>query len=418
MKDNILILGGSWEQKDMFLEAIKKYNTILVDKDKNAFCKQYADVFYPFSIRDYKKVIDVAKNHDVIGVTSMITEIPLEVQYKVCNELDLHSLSYESMMATRSKLYMRKRLRMYDLNKVQFSEIHSYNDIIKFYENIDGPIILKPSGFGGQKGLYKFSSISQIKNKKRKLRKDLKGTKYLAEEFIEGRELNSVFLLVNGKIKEKIFSDRIKSKRYSFGVAQAHSYPANIEKDIREKISIYVNNLAKAVGLKNGVIFPQFIINKQDFYLCELGVRVPGGVMDKIFYYATGIDLADLQLKLAISDKINLNKNSKSIYKNIYVKFLNAIPNVLSSGEANSVNLRKAKETKEVLEVDFFVDPRTAHNIPKLNTGGDRYIYILSANNDSINQAINNAYKALSLISIKDKDDNQMNYKYDGNGAL
>lgn len=382
IKSKIIVLGGSKEQLEM-IELCKSrgYYTIVLDLNENCLGRKIADKFHCLSIKDTKGILEIAKRESVVGITSMITEMGVISMYEVCEKLNLPQLySYNSAHSTFSKNFMREVLNEHEINDIPSVCPMSKDDVILFAKKVGYPIIIKSSNSGGQNGLFIIYKEEEVGNKYKRSVEDSPGNKVIVEKFIEGDEINCVFTVLSNELLDCVISDRISDKD-SPGVVKRHVYPSKYELEIKEKVKLLCQRLIDVFDIEQGVVFPQIIVDKNfDLYLIEIGTRIPGGIMNRLFENAVGFNLNDFILDISL-DKV---KNTNSYYngnksESVLVTFLNSTPGPLIVGSVKEL-IQNKKET--CIESDFFTQEFPDLFIEKLSNGNKRFFYFINVGNN------------------------------------
>ena len=156
------------------------------------------------------------------------------------------------------------------------------------------------------------------------------------------------------------------------------------------------------------------IFTKKGPVMIEIGERIPGGIMKELFEYATGYDLVDLQIDIALGQIKKLNKY-KTIDKHasVVVKFINCQPGPLEPGCVSEMTGKHAMLNMDgILAGDYFFNADKAQEIKPLKRSADRFYYIVSAGG-SREESCNNADLAAESIDFLDNNGKSMtNRKY------
>ncbi len=391
-----VVLGGSYEQLPLIKylkKNYKKFTVLTFDKYKNSPASKISDRFVKIDIRDYKKILDYIRLNklEIKGISSIITEHSIRTINYLSPKLKLPTTSSVSVKATESKFFARNLFKKICDGKIKFLRTSNFLEVNKFLKknNIE-KFIIKPDISSGQRGLFyinkKEKDLKKIFNRSRKFSIN---KKIIVEEYLNGKEINSVAMIKNSKIVKYIISER---NRYTnpglgFGIVYNHTNPLQTTKLIRNKIVKILKKICNKSKIKNGIIFPQFIIKENKIYLIEFSERVPGGLMNKVFEYVTGIDLNKYQIDCSLN-KIKNIKNYIRFKKHKFVKieFLNGPPGILKNGDVKNIKgINKILRYNNVKEADLFYSGTAADykklKINKLNFSKDRFFYILYGSN-------------------------------------
>src|SRR5207248_1943339 len=78
-------------------------------------------------------------------------------------------------------------------------------------------------------------------------------------------------------------------------------YPSRLFADPLAEAEQVAVSAVHALGLKDGIAFPQLIVGEDDrAYLIECAARIPGGQMADLATHAVGVDLVEIALRQAL----------------------------------------------------------------------------------------------------------------------
>lgn len=416
----ILILGASKDQIPMIQLAKKLgFYTITADFNADAPGKSIADEFHLVSIRDEEKVELLAKELNVDGITSMITEAGVLSIFHSCQNLGLpNTYSLKSAQATVSKERMREILEDNGINDLPFSLPNSLSSAEIFAREHGFPLVLKSSDSGGQNGLFKVNTIEELRHFFSLSKADSLGQKVILEEFVEGPELNVVYTVYDGQIKDFIITDRIKDEE-AFGIVKRHQYPSIFSQHIFENLKAKCQAITDALEIKNAVVFPQFIYSKEknEATLLEIGVRIPGGIMDQLLELATGIDLQKFVFDIALGQiQTYESYRSSPATSHAMVTFFNAEPGPLLTGKIDHYSgIQKAKLIPQVANLDFFFQTEENLAITPLKKGKDRFFYVVTYGDSSkqAHEASKDVFEQIRFYSANGDELMKQNFKFD-----
>ncbi len=392
-----VVLGGSYEQIPLieYLKTnYKEFTVLTFDKHKYSPAANISDKFVKIDIRDYKKILNYIRlnNLKVKGISSIITEHSIKSINYLSPRLNLPTTSSISVKATESKYYARNLFKKICDGKIRFLRTNNFLNMKKFLEkNNLKKFVLKPDISSGQRGLFfinkKEKNLKKIFNISRKFSLN---KKVIIEEYLDGVELNAVAIIKDYKVVKHIISkrNRYTNPGLGFGIAYNHDNPFQTTNPITTKIEKVLQKMCRKTKIKNGIIFPQFILTGNKIYLIEFSERVPGGLMNKVFEYSTGIDLNKFQIDCSLNKVRNIKKyvNLKK-YKYVKIEFFNGPPGFLKNGKVKEIKgIDKILKYKNVHEADLFYsgtayDDYKKLKINKLNFSKDRFFYVLYGSN-------------------------------------
>ena len=123
----------------------RKYKTIIVDGNKNCFCKKYADYFIQASIYDFKKVLKKTKNFNnkikIHAVLSLGTDVPYTVSY-VAQNIGCASIPLSAAKICSDKLKFKNKMIRHKILTPKYLTVKNIGDLkkVKFKKTIIKPV--------------------------------------------------------------------------------------------------------------------------------------------------------------------------------------------------------------------------------------------------------------------------------------
>ncbi|MDR2372321.1 MAG: acetyl-CoA carboxylase biotin carboxylase subunit [Puniceicoccales bacterium] len=204
--------------------------------------------------------------------------------------------------------------------------IDNENEALKIAESIGFPIIIKAVAGGGGKGMrlvHNSVSFSKEFNVARvEAEKNFGNGAVYIEKFVEDPRHIEIQIIGDkqGKILHLGERDCSVQRRYQKIIEEAPS--GFLDASLRAKMGDAAVRLAKQCGYENaGTI--EFLVDRQgNFYFMEMNTRiqVEHGVTEE----ATGIDLIDLQLRIAAGEKIPFDQKNIKFVKHAIECRINA----------------------------------------------------------------------------------------------
>ena len=128
-------------------------------------------------------------------------------------------------------------------------------------------------------------------------------------------------------------SDRLRPPGKGFGVGWIHVYPATVYGDQQEEAERVAVHTPRALGMKTGIAFPQLIATPDGrVVVVECAARIPGGQMADLVRHAVGVDLIDVQLRMALGDPLTDDIVKPKFRQPLAIRFLTSSPGPLPAG--------------------------------------------------------------------------------------
>ena len=94
----------------------------------------------------------------------------------------------------------------------------------------------------------------------------------------------------------------------------------------------------EVLGLRNGIAFPQLIAHPDgSVAVVEVAARIPGGQMADLVRHATGVDLVDIALRLALGEPVPDEVARPRFQQPLAIRFLTAQPGPLPTGRVKRI---------------------------------------------------------------------------------
>ena len=320
----ILIVGAGIEQVPAIKIAKEMGHRVLVsDMSAQAPGIPYADKSYIVSTKDYEGNLKISSEENIDGIMTLCSETAIPVVAKISSKLGLPGFSERTAYAATNKGAMREAMLQQDVAMSPFIMATSLHQAIEFAQKISPPWVVKPSDSSGQRGTTFVNNIKDIPEAFEFAVKYSDDKTALIDQFIDGPEINVTALLDKGKIKFLSLSNRVTLGAPNFGIAVRHIAPVHLDSEGQKQIMDMSIKAIRAIGLENGIAYPQILMSKDGPRFVEIAVRIPGGHMREVAMHLSGIDM----IKTTIWQSLGMDLNSRNIktessYPSVSVKFI------------------------------------------------------------------------------------------------
>ena len=122
-------------------------------------------------------------------------------------------------------------------------------------------------------------------------------------------------------------SDRLRPPGIGFGVGWIHVYPATVYGDQLEESERVAALTVRTLGLTTGIAFPQLIAADDGrVVVVECAARIPGGQMADLVRHAVGVDLVEVQIRMALGEELPDELVLPHFHQPLAIRFLTAEP--------------------------------------------------------------------------------------------
>ncbi len=396
----LLVAGaGTWQLPAIRIGKKLGYRIVATDLDPEAVGAGEADAFYPVSTRDLEGTLDIGRKEGISGITSIVSETATVTVAKVAETLGLPGIPVDTAVAATHKGSMKRTLQAAGIPVAGGRIVTSVEGLAEFLASASSPCIVKPSDSSGQRGITLMDGDADPEHAFESAAQHASDRQVLVEEFLVGREINTTCIVRNGEPLVLSVSDRSTLPPPHLGIAVAHLAPPEISSVEAGKVTDLAISSTRAIGIENGVTYPQMILTGNGPVLVEIAARVPGGFMNEVALYSSGIDMVEYQVLQAMGEETDLKDlESESVYPAVGVRFLTRLDVSEDIRTIRSVDgIREARAIEGVKMV--FMDIRPGQAIPPLQSSCGRFGAIISVGNSrwEVMRSLDSAFDKISI---------------------
>jgi biotin carboxylase len=397
----VLFIGAGRHQRRAILRAKELgLRVAAVDRNPDALGLQEADIARVVDFSDAEAVLKATARLRLDGVLTVSADRAVPVVAAVAAARGLPGIGVETAHLMTHKVAMRARLADAGVPQPRFAALRSLSERRRAAEEVGFPAVLKPADSGGQRGVFRVESIDDIDAHMHEALAASPSGEAILEEYIEGMEMNGIVLARNGQSIPLTLSDRRRPPGVGFGVGWMHVYPATIYGAQLEESERVASYTAHALGLRTGIAFPQLIATTDGRVLVvECAARIPGGQMADLVRWATGVDLVEVQLRMALGEALSDDLVRPRFQQPLAIRFLTAEPGPLPTGRVKRVGqLDKVLAFPGVVQADVYL--QVGETIRPVQVDGDRRGYVIATAETNL-EAIDRADAAARLLDVE-----------------
>ncbi len=400
MEGTVLFVGAGRHQR----RAIERARGLglrvaAVDRNPEAAGLAVADAPHVVDFSDVERVLEIGRSEEVDGVLTVSADRAVPIVAEIADRLGLPGIGAETAHAMTNKIAMRRRLAERGVPQPRFAAVRDLRGARVGLETVGLPAVLKPVDSGGQRGVFRLESVDDVEAHLHAALVESSTGEAIVESFHEGLELNGLAVARGGEVRVLTLSDRLRPPGIGFGVGWTHVYPTTLFADALERAEEAAVTAVHALGLRDGIAFPQLIVEEDgEPYVLEVAARIPGGQMADLAHHAVGLDLVEIALRQALGldvpDELVTPKRSQPLA----IKFLTASPGPLSTGRVRSVGtLEKVLAFPGVVQAEVYAQP--GETIRPVRLDGDRRGYVIAVAETNL-EALERAEAAARLIDV------------------
>jgi biotin carboxylase len=395
----ILFVGAGRNQRRA-IARVRELGVRVVAVDKNPDAPGFAeaDAGEAVDFAEPDAVAIVGRVHHVDGVMTLAADRAVPVVARVAELLGLPGIGSQAAHLATNKIAMRRAFAEQGVPQPRYAAVRDYASAKAAGETIGFPAVLKPADSAGQRGLFLVDDMDGLS---RNLPLTLTASptqEAVLEEFHAGREVNTLLVAREDDVKLITASDRLRPEGVGFGVAVAHLYPSTLYGDAADEVERVALAAVHAIGLRNGIAYPQLLVSADGVRVVEIAARIPGGQMVEVPRYGVGIDLVEVAVKQALGEPVPDELVTPSFQQPFAIRFLTAEPGPLPTGEVQTVGpLDKALAFPGVDRVETWIE--VGETIRPVQTDGDRRGYVIARGSTNL-EALDRAEAAAGLVDV------------------
>ncbi|WP_258538930.1 ATP-grasp domain-containing protein [Flagellimonas abyssi] len=305
MREKIAIIGASYLQLPLVEKARQMgIETHCFAWKEGAMCEGVADFFYPISVLDKERILEICSAIKIKGITTIATDIAIPTVSYVGEKLGLCVNSYESAICSTNKLKMRLKFVDFNVNSPKFWNIKS-GQVEKLTPNF--PVIVKPVDRSGSRGVTKVNDKYELSEAINEACKESLTGACIVEEFIDGIEVSVESISWKGNHYVLAITDKITTGAPNF-VELSHHQPTMCNEEVKRTLEDETKKALTSVGVENGAGHTEFKITKNgSVYIIEVGARMGGDFIGShLVELSTGYDFLEGVINVAL-DRFDIN---------------------------------------------------------------------------------------------------------------
>jgi len=316
-KKTILFVGGGYEAVPGVRQAAALgYNAIVLDRDADAPCVEFASDFIEGDVYDSQNALRALENYkgklSIDGVVTIGCDAPGTVA-RLSAFLGLKSMSMETARLATNKLLMKDSLAA---GGVPVPEYLSIGSLAQLKESIEAGrvYVLKPVDNRGARGVlridgdvdldwaYRHSSSYSISDKS-----------LLLESWVSGEQISAESVVYNGRAGLVAAAHRgyeRTTRFYPYIIEDGGETPADLSAKVLKDIDDVLGKAAAAIGLESGTLKGDLVVTPEGrVVVIEVAARLSGGNFCTVnIPRVYGVDLIEASIRIATGEGLDLDK--------------------------------------------------------------------------------------------------------------
>ena len=302
----VMLLGGNYYQMTA-TKAAKRlgYYVVSVDYLPDNPAHKYADEYHNVSTVDKEAILELACKLKIDGIVSYASDVSAPTAAYVAEKMGLPTNPYASVLKLTRKDFIRPFMEENGFNVPKGKGFQNYKKAKDFFSSIKKPAMIKPVDASGSKGVTKLYDESGFEEAYNEAMKYSLSKNVIVEEFIErdGFQIAGDGFLVNGELRFTGLMNEHFDRLCNPLVPIGESFPSILPEKLKNKAKLEIQRLMSLLGMQNGAINLDFIVDKYgEVYILEIGPRNGGNLITDAIKEAIDVDLAEYTIKNAVGE--------------------------------------------------------------------------------------------------------------------
>jgi len=342
----IMILGASILQLPAIEKGIEMgLRVIAVDMNPEAVGFKVPGVEKEvISTIDTPAILEAAKRHQINGIMTLASDMPMQSVAVVSREMGLVGISEDTALKATNKAFMRDALKEAGVPVPLYFRVKGrdeFKSAVEKVRNSGYKCIVKPADNSGSRGVDLLEDDSDLDASYEYTVKYSRGGEIVVEEFMEGSEVSVETLAVNGEVHVIQITDKLTTGSPYF-VEMGHSQPSQLSKDIKDKISQVAIAANQAIGIQDGPSHTEIMVTNEGPKIVELGARLGGDcITTHLVPLSTGINMVEAAIRISLGEKPDMipkwNKGAAIRYLKSDIGIIEKIDNICETEQIPGV---------------------------------------------------------------------------------
>jgi len=310
MEKWIMILGAGFDQL-MIIKTAKAMGlkVVAVDSDKNAPGFRMCDESHNVDIMDFDKVLNIAREKNIAGITTMVSNLGMRTVAYVADKMNLPSISPKAAQAATDKKQIKELLQKGGVPIPEGFSVSSYEEALEWLHDIHFPVIVKPVDGTKGRGITAVTSEEGLQYGIDQALKYSPAGNVIVEEWIDGPTVGAECLILEGELEPIIITDKYNTpppKCVTVGL----NAPAKLSDEVRERVKNTAKKVAEVLELYTGAAHIDMIVeNNAVPKVIDVGPRLASGPV--IFDFVPslfGVNMIQAVIQMAIGEKPQIDR--------------------------------------------------------------------------------------------------------------
>lgn len=302
----LAVIGASYLQEPLIQKAKELgMETHVFAWAANDVGEKSADHFYPVSIIEKEKILEICCEIGIDGICSISSDLAAITVNYVASKMGLPGNTMESCENSTNKFRMR---RCFEENgdpsprSLRVRSVSELDGVSLLY-----PVIVKPVDRSGSRGITKLTGPGGMEDAIRFAMEQGFDDCALVEEYAHGKEYSVECISYHGEHHLLAITEKFTTGSPHF-IETGHLEPAPLSEEMREKVRDTVFHALGSLGITDSASHSELKIDQQgNIRLIEIGGRMGGDFIGSdLVRLTTGIDFVRAVIDVALGKEPDL----------------------------------------------------------------------------------------------------------------
>jgi len=309
----VLIVSGGIEAADAARRAKELgYYVVVSDRDPEAPGFAFADSCLIADVYSSTETAAAAERYHrkirkIDGVICVAADAPVTAA-TVCQRLGIKGLPLHAAEIACDKLAMKQHFSEAGVPVPWFSAVETPQALQRIAIERGNNLVIKPVDSRGSRGVQRIAQVADLTKAFMLAREHSPTDRVMVEEYLEGPQVSTESIVIDGKCFTPGFSDRNYEylERYApFFIENGGDLPSRLSDETQFKVRDVVAKAAKALGILDGTVKGDIVVHDGQPYVIELAARLSGGFFcTREIPLNTGVDFLGAALRLAVGEQV------------------------------------------------------------------------------------------------------------------
>ena len=401
MERRLLVLGAGRHQKALIRRAEERgLRVVASDYYPDAPGKAYASHPEDVDALAIEDNIRIARKYGVCGVITSGTDLALVTMAEVAAALRLPCyLTPQTARTATDKARMARAFAEHGVPRAPWREARSLAQGAQAARALGFPLVVKPADSQGQRGTSKVEGDDALDAALTRALHASRTGCAIVERFVEGWEITANAWAKGDEVRIQMINDRVTyNPAPAIGICFQHVYPSLRAAGLQPRIRAILQRIARCYEVRDAPLYVQMLVQGDALSVVEAGCRVGGGHEASLSPVATGVDVLDRLLDLALEGRsapIEDVHDESGGRGHALVNFLLPRPGVVAALDGFEALLQRG----EIVEGEFYVRP--GHECGPIVDGQGRVGYFI-VRDSSRTRLMERAAAAYGALSMRD----------------